>query len=281
MANNENIEKFLSSCDELITGKFLVAENKIQKVLGLLAETPEVYSLVAECMEHFNRDREMGKAFVQATGGKFLCIMPDEEFKIIALVFCTLADINVGKINFMEFVKRFFSDEGDNPYKRFISLMIIPFRNLIAEAFGYPKIDLASPKPEKAGETQEETKPEDKQPVYMDEEMANKILKFPTVRNLNRVDSLVGLEKLCVVCQRICGQMLDELESMRRDSHTEELLMICYAIIMASADQDLDMLRALTYGLKYASKGVKSIKYLVRELEENIERYINALEDND
>ncbi len=279
MTNNENSMRFLSACDELITGKFLVAENKIQKVLGLLAETPQVYALVAECMEHFNRDREMGKAFVQGSGGKFLCIMPDEEYKIIALVFCTLADINVGKINFMEFVKRFFSDEGDNPYKRFISQMIIPFRNLIAEAFGYPKIDL-TPKAEQTERTDKE-ETQEKQPFYMDEEMANKILKFPTVRNLNRVDSVTGLEKLCIVCQRICGQMLDELESMRKDTHTEELLMICYALVMASADQDLDMLRGLTYGLKYASKGVKSIKYLVRELEENIERFINTLENHD
>ncbi len=279
MTENQNTLKFLSACDELITGKFLVAENKIQKVLGLLAETPQVYSLVAECMEHFNRDRELGKAFVQGSGGKFLCIMPDEEYKVIALVFCTLADINVGKINFMEFVKRFFSDEGDNPYKRFISIMIIPFRNLIAEAFSFPKIELA-PKQDQI-QAEEVSERVEKQPVYVDEDMANKILKFPTVRNLNRVDSVTGLEKLCVVCQRICGQMLDELESLRRDAHTEELLMICYALIMATADQDLDMLRALTYGLKYAGKGVKSIKYLVRELEENIERFINALEDND
>lgn len=281
MANNQNIEKFLSACDELITGKFLVAENKIQKVLGLLAETPEVYSLVAECMEHFNRDREMGKAFVQGAGGRFLCIMPEEEYKVIALAFCTLADINVGKINFMEFVKRFFTEGEENCYKNFIAQMIIPFRNLIAEAFGYPKIDLANPKEEKAEETPEEKKPEEKQPVYMDEDMANKVLKFPTIRNMDRVDSVTGLEKLCTVCQKICAQMLEELESMRRDYHTEELLTICYALIMASADQDLDMLRGLTIGLKYAGKGTRSIKYLIRELEENIDKFVDALNNND
>lgn len=281
------LDKFISTCDELITCKYLVAENKIQKLLGALAETPPVYELVSECMEQFNRDREIAKAFVQKGKGQFFCNMPTEEYKIIALTFCVLADINGGRTNFNEFVKRFFSDEEDiTPFKRFIAEMIIPFRNLIAEAFGYPLIDLQTqeiPAPIQmpVDEKKEETSLEG-EALFADEEIAMKVLKFPSVRNMNQVDSIAGLEKLCVVCQRIAAQILEEIEdSYKQDELNEDLKSICYAMIMACADQDFDVLRGLALGFKYASKSVKSIKFLVRELLENIEKFYNVFFDFD
>lgn len=274
------LEKFVSACDELITCKFLIAENKISKILDALAETPPVYELVSECMEQFNRDREMGKAFVQEARGNFVCNMPDEEFKIIALVFCTLADIHNGKIDFTDFVKRFFSNEENvSPFKYFIEVMILPFRNLIAEAFGYPQINLHESNSVEKSMQKEEIAPTETEKVettmlYADAEMEGKILQFPTMRNYDNIGSLLGLDKLCVVCQRISAQMLEELDCLREDQHVEELKSICYALIMATTDRDFDMLRALAAGLKYAAKGVKCIKFLVKELEENVDSFM-------
>lgn len=109
-----------------------------------------------------------------------------------------------------------------------------------------------------------------------------KVLKFPSVRNMNQVDSIAGLEKLCVVCQRIAAQILEEIEdSYKQDELNEDLKSICYAMIMACADQDFDVLRGLALGFKYASKSVKSIKFLVRELLENIEKFYNVFFDFD
>ncbi len=278
--NRKAVEKFISICDELITCKFLVAENKIQKLLASLAETPAVYELVSECMEQFNRDREMSKAFVQESKGNFVCHMPNEEFKIISLVFCTLADINAGRIIFMDFVKTYFNDEdGLNCFKRFIAVMIIPFRNLIAEAFNYPIIDLN--KSEKQEEiASDDTNIQGKEKHFFDDTLADKLVQFPTVKNSGHNLSQAKLEKLCEVCQRITVQILDELEGyLRRDSHIDDLKSICYALVMTTSDLDFDETRALALGLKYASKGVKSIKFLVRELEENLDEFLSTLVD--
>lgn len=279
--NRFALDKFMSTCDELITCKYLVAENKIQKLLGALASTPPVYELVSECMEQFNRDREMSKAFIQEGKGHYTCNMPSEEFKVIALAFCVLADVNAGRINFNDFVRRFFSDsEEETPFQHFISTLIVPFRNLLAEAFGYPTIDLHAPMaevtklPEREPAPVEEPKAEEE---LIDDELANKVVKFPILRNKGKVDSPAGLEKLCEVSQRIACQMLDELEiSMREDTLTQDLKSMCYAVVIACVDKDFDTLRGVTLGLKYAAKGAKCVKFLVRELVENVEKFYDA-----
>ena len=145
-----NIDNFLKSCDELINCKFLVAEYKLQKMLQELANTQEICTLIGECLEAFNRDREFSKSFVQDGNGEFMFLLPDEEYKILALVFCTLMDIDAKKIDFTDFVKRFFGN-SENPYQEFVKEMILPFKKLIEEAFGY-----SSPKEENSDNNIEE-----------------------------------------------------------------------------------------------------------------------------
>ena len=253
----ESVQKFISACDELIDCKFLVAEHKIGRMLGALAGCEPVYALVGECMEQFNRDREMSKAFVQAANGSYVCIMPNEEFKIVALVFCTLADINAGKIDFNDFVKRFFADEPTmSPYRHFVNAMIIPFRNILAEAFGLPKVELNAqiPPVQEISQLNEENAAVDGdllETAQEEEEYAN----------------------LMSACQRIANQILDELTLMKQSTERDELETICYGILMATAENDVDYLYPLVVGLKHAAKGVRAIKFLVREIAQLVEGY--------
>ena len=251
MAINESIQKFLNCCDEVASCKFLVAEHKIQKLLGVLASTSEVVELVADCMEQFNRDREFMRAFVQDEKGQFHCYMPEEEYKIIAMVFCILADIDAGKLDFGDFVKRFFSDDAElTPFENFIDKMILPFKKLISEAFSYD------------GEG-EHVELSNKQ--MLNQENSN-IVRFPLYR---KEVSEEGINKVCSDVQSLTTQILSELESARKnDNFIEELKAICYALVMACSDKDLDMMYGIVLGLKYASKGFKPIKFLVREMVE-------------
>ena len=139
-SDERKIEYFIALCDDLITCKFLVAESKIQRLLVALSETQPIVDLISDCLEVFNKEREMGKAYVTDNKGKFWVIMPQEEPKILALVFCTLVDIDQKRIDFTDFVKRFFdNEEGLNCYTNFARTMLVPFRELLAEAFGLPK----------------------------------------------------------------------------------------------------------------------------------------------
>ncbi len=194
------------------------------------------------------------------------------------MVFCTLADINAGKINFNDFIKRFFeNDEGVPRFNHFIEVMIIPFRNLIAEAFGYPKINLGGKKEEPVAEEKTE-------PKIIDFELEKRLLIIPSIKNTVReeLSARITLSQTCQVAQRIGGQLLEILDTLRSNEQVEDLKFLCYSLIMAASDDDFDMVRGAYLGLKYACKGVKPIKYLMRELEEAVEGfYRETLDNND
>ena len=73
---DKNVIQFVSFCDELIDCNFLVAESKMQKIMAALADTKPVYDLIADCLEHFNREREMVKAFTEVAPGRFAYHIP-------------------------------------------------------------------------------------------------------------------------------------------------------------------------------------------------------------
>lgn len=236
MSNGE-IEKFLEACDDLISCKFLVAEYKIAKLLKAIASSSDICDLISECLSSYNRDREFARTYVQDSHGQFVCLMPTEEYKIVALVFCTLADIDNKKIDFTDFVKRFFSSD-ENPYQNFVQTMIVPFKFLIAEAFGYNAEETVE------SDLQEDFAQQDEESEEEYEEDADKFEQST----------------------KIAVQILAELEQQRPSIQVQDAFNMASSIIKTANLRDEIVLKALTSALKYASKYVKPIRFLVREL---------------
>ncbi len=233
---NKEVEKFLKSCDELINCKFLVAEYKLQKMLQELANAQDICSLIGECLEQFNRDREFSKSFVQDGNGDFMFILPDEEYKILALVFCTLVDIDSKKIDFTDFVKRFFSN-SENPYQNFVSSMILPFKNLIVDAFG----EKEESKHELHNTSESYEQEEDEEIEEMEEDG-------------DRFER----------AQKIAVQILTQLEYGREDMSNDRASQICRAIVKTTNMHDDDVMISLTFALK--SCKAKQVKFLIKEI---------------
>ena len=229
--NRAEIDKFLEACDDLLNCKFLVAEYKIQRLLQQLASASDVCSLVGECLEQFNRDREFAKTFVQDGQGDFVCLMPSEEYKVIALVFCTLVDIENKKIDFVDFIKRFFGRE-ENPFKAFLDTMIVPFKKLIEEAFSYAEND-------KDEDHHDDEDDEDEDDDKADEEVYEDV-------------------------QKIAVQILSGLQFSRQDNDTQNAITICKAIVKTAKMHDMEVTFSLAIALK--STKVKQIKFYVKEI---------------
>ena len=238
------IENFLLACDELIECKFLVAEYKITKLLQSIASSSDICSLISECLESYNRDREFSRTYIQDGQGQFVCIMPTEEYKIVALVFCTLADIDNKKIDFNDFIKRFFGRE-ENPFANFLQTMIVPFRNLIAEAFGFAK-----------NETKEDAKGDFSKGEESEEGNDEIGQEYEKEENADKFE----------VSTKIAVQILSELEEIRDSRQVEDAHNIASSIIKTASLKDEVILKALSASLKYVSKYVKPIKFLVKEL---------------
>lgn len=232
--NRAEIDKFLEACDDLLNCKFLVAEYKIQRLLQQLASASDVCSLVGECLEQFNRDREFAKTFVQDGQGDFVCLMPSEEYKVIALVFCTLVDIVNKKIDFVDFIKRFFGRE-ENPFKAFLDTMIVPFKKLIEDAFSYAEND----KDEDHHDDEDDEDEDDDDDDHVDDEVYENV-------------------------QKIAVQILSELQFSRQDNDTQNAITICKAIVKTAKMHDMEVTFSLAIALK--STKVKQIKFYVKEI---------------
>ena len=237
--NKQEIENFLEACDELIECKFLVAEYKISKLLQSIASSSDICSLISECLQSYNRDREFARTYIQDGHGEFVCVMPTEEYKVVALVFCTLADIDNKKIDFTDFIKRFFGN-SENPYQAFIETMIIPFKSLISEAF-----------------VAEYNEKENKE----DEEEQN----FENYETSEEVENIEQEDKF-EISTKIAVQILSELEDLRESQLVADARNVATSIIKTANLRDECVLMALAASLRYMSKGLKSIKFLVREL---------------
>ncbi len=243
LMSNDEIERFLDACDELINCKFLVAEYKIAKLLKSIASSSDICDLISECLSSYNRDREFARTYVQDSHGQFVCLMPTDEYKIVALVFCTLADIDNKKIDFTDFVKRFFGRD-ENPYQSFVETMIIPFKSLIAEAFGY-----------KSGNEANENE-EDQENYLFDEVQETGEEEFEEGESVDKFEQST----------KVAVQILAELEQCRQSIQAEDAYNMASSIIKTANLRDEVVLKALTAALKYVSKYIKPIKFLVREL---------------
>lgn len=134
----EKLKNFFASVNEMIGGRFILSDVKVAKVLKNIASSEVLYNLFAECLVNFNYDAELAQAKVsnRVNGGYF--VLPNDEEKIVALVFCMLLEIDNQKLNLQSFVtENFFSADGYNiSYSNFALNVLVPFKNSVMNLLG-------------------------------------------------------------------------------------------------------------------------------------------------
>ncbi len=246
--DQNKLKEFFDACDDFIDCKFLVAEYKLQRMLQVLSQNEEMCSLIGECLEQFNRDREFSKAFIQDGQGEYICDMPTEEYKIIAFVFCTLVDMDNKKIDFVDFIKRFYGRE-ENPFKAFIVQMVLPFRNLLAEAFGYPKLSIEG---------------EEKQLENKGDEESEEDYKDDDYDSDNEESEEDDYDDVFLRVQKIAVQIISELQYYNNSQNNIDAITVCKALVKTTDLRDSE----ITYSLGLALKACKAkqVKFLVKEI---------------
>lgn len=136
--DKDTIINFISACNELVNGKFILADIKISKILRAISESTDIYNLIAENMINYDFDKEFAKAVVKDSQGIEKFVLPEEDEKIIPLVFCLLVELDSKRINFNDFIKAQFplATNQNEEYVAFAKTIIIPFRNAVANYFG-------------------------------------------------------------------------------------------------------------------------------------------------
>ena len=124
-----DIEAFTVACDNMIASKYILVDRRLGDVLKSIASTKEVFNLISECMVNFSFERELENATRKM--GKI--ILPEEPHKTIAFIFCLLNLLDDKKINFNQFLNKYYSDDesGNGPYANFCNRVVLRFKNVI------------------------------------------------------------------------------------------------------------------------------------------------------
>jgi hypothetical protein len=134
----KNLKNFFSACNEMINGRFILSDIKIAKILNSIANSSVLYDLFAKCMVDFNYKVEFRNAKVtnKVNGGYF--VLPNDEKKIVALVFCFLIDVDNSRINLQSFInENFYAADGYNiSYSNFAINVLVPFKNSVSNLLG-------------------------------------------------------------------------------------------------------------------------------------------------
>ncbi len=133
MANN-NIQNFINSCDDMIKGKFIMADNKISKILESIANNEKLYKLVNDCVNGYNFQKEYEKAYKECENGLFET--SKEIKKNVAFLICLFVEVDQHRIKFYDFINKFFKSAGaGNEYEAFVKNMLIPFKEGIISQY--------------------------------------------------------------------------------------------------------------------------------------------------
>ena len=291
------INNLLASCNEMINGKFILADYKIANILKNITESHEVYDLIAKCMNGFSFEREFSRAQLRSASNNNKFILPSEPEKILPFVFFVLVNISNKNLDFDLFLKEFYADEHKNiEYVNFAKAVILPFRDIIADYFDIPREslnNLKSSENENLGDNMEkENLNENYEENLNQQELEETAEDFEGEINFEEdaedeteyeeeyaqeesfnPENTTGLtsekvEKFLDSVKNICAQIQVEVDYDRWTTalKKEEIVYLCNAIIEDCNDGDLKNVIALLTAFDYVIAKVRTLKFLSREL---------------
>lgn len=151
----DNIQDFINSCDDMIKGKFIMADSKISKILETIAKNETLYNYINQCVNGYNFQKEYEKILNECDNGLYEATNDIE--KNIAFVMCLFVEVDHHRMKFYDFISRFFRGAGaGNEYEAFVQTMLKPFKEAIISQYNINSLSY-----ENTNITEEETSKED------------------------------------------------------------------------------------------------------------------------
>lgn len=239
VSNSEKIKllSFIASCDDFATGKFLLVDSKINKLLKQIGEIDCLYNLFEELLINYDFEKEFNHCQIKFIGKPARFEVPKEPNKFLPLVFCMLVQIQDGSIDFPEFLKKYYNSSSAD----FAKEVILPFRNMISDIFELPA---------DASELVEEIKEE------------------KTEEEDNMEEELNYYEKLSELVSEMIS--IVEYSAKIKDSVKENANLVLNAMQEALDQNSLTILNGLIVGFEYIAPQIKNIKLLYNEFKQTL-----------
>lgn len=243
-SENIKIKNFFDACNEMIQGRFILSDIKISKILKAIANSEVLYNLFAEVLSDFKFKEEFENAKTpnKVNGGYFA--VPEQDEKIVALVFCILLEVDNQKMNLQNFVNDYFySPEGYNiSYSNFSLSVLVPFKNAVLNLLGCNEDGTP------INEEEEEVEPEEEE-TEEEPNHKQKILFANLKMSLNELLSVIVKSKISY-------------------EEKEELKIIINALFEAIEMESLIIINALVIPLEHMIGKNKQVKFYYNDFKE-------------
>ena len=136
MSKQDELVAFLEAGEDLINGKYILADIKIVNLLKSIASSETLVALFKSSLLDFDFDQAKSKYLVQNkyfSGDRGEFVLPNNAKDILAFTFTILMDADAKRINLGEFINRYFFEDGSYSagYALFTTQMIRPFVNTV------------------------------------------------------------------------------------------------------------------------------------------------------
>ena len=259
------ISAFIDSCDDMINGKFILADVKILKILNMIASSEPLYRYIQECLIDFDFSREFSRAEVQnrLNNGNF--VPPVEKEKLVAMVFCLLVEFDKKHLDFYSFISNNFATlTPGGEYGLFAKTLLVPFKNIIAEHFGLTNgasnVEVAPEPAQPQTEEIQEVVEEENEPVVEKTEMDKIWDNIPVL-----VDSLI---RTIMLDRKIKQDLKNSLEYILKS--------IKYSLKY----NDMRLVASLVTSFDVLVTKIRSVKFIVEDLKNEIKRYYELARKN-
>ena len=241
-----DIEAFTNACDNMINSKYILVDRRLGDVLKSIASTKEVFNLISECMVNFSFERELETATSRI--GKI--VLPEEPHKTIAFIFCLLNLLDDKKINFNQFLNKYYSNEegGNGPYSNFCNKVVLRFKNVIVATLLGEKVPQVEEKEE--------------------------IKTAPVNLNNELIDRLTFLVK----DYRAYAHGVKKLKGSK--CARSELLEQISVLNIAVTEGCPEYMHALVLGIKYSVGKDKELLKRLAEIEDIVLKLLNEVSEN-
>ena len=262
------VEKFVTSCNDMLSGKFLDIKKALSNIVDSVADSDDILSFIAESVPSLEDIDIYESVFTidpKTKVGKIA--LPSDEKERLGITTKVFSELTSGKLNFTKFLETYFKSPSLSPTQSFLEKFVKPFRDIISkhfqinEALTFKDIDKA----------QKVSFKEENKPMEEQEEDEEETLE----------ETLPGMSDVKKEIERIVGEMQASLKFERKhQDEIEDVDMMLNGLLKACESDDLLIINALILGIKHATKKVKSVKYLVSDLEELMYDYCDYLAGN-
>lgn len=247
----EQYKAFYDACEELKYSKIIIADAKISKIIRAVVSCQPILEIVKEALVGFNFESEFGNSVNNEIQQGCKIVLPSEPYRVIALVFSVLSEIDAKNIDIQDFISKYFvTDSLIDSFNMFFEDLIVPFRDYLCEWVGYKQAGTKKGNLQVAEEISECDVPDEDPKAEFFEEVT---------MILNQIKETINLDS------KIKKDRLDDLN------------ITINALLEVIKMQNFKIFNALLISLNNLITPIKSVRFYNMELQNSIAKFYGMI----